>query len=301
MDNDYVIKDNFILNNCHKTGWLENISRWCLHLHDAISKVDSVLISLGANVKLRDFTPFHIVTLSCFIEFVKQKGYMVYLHVEDEWLKSFIYNDMSITRYWREEKSDHIDSPSLGRLNLWRVANGRAEEYEMSVHRYFSNKFPKTDFTVLKICLIELYYNVFDHADAHGIAFSYIHYDEEKEVIRIAICDFGRGIAKTVRGAYPNVQTDKEALLMSLRKGVSARSNSHNSGFGLDNVVSSLSEQSTLRMVSNNGLLICTKNAGCIETKTFDLPFHWNGSLIYFDLPISNFELTEVNDTFMFD
>lgn len=70
--------------------------------------------------------------------------------------------------------------------------------------------------------------------------------------------------------------------------------------FGLDTVVSALSEKSILRIVSNKALLICTKKGPSLETRMYDLPFYLQGSLIYFDLPIAGFEQLEINEEFTF-
>lgn len=296
----YTIKETYLFPNCDKVQWIRSISVWSEQLSPSDEGDNCVKLTLGKGVVKGKFLPFHIVTLSCFIELIKKKGYLVLLNVKNRELSEFIHNDMNLTRYWKGEKSDHIDSPDSSRLNLWRVTKGRAEEYEASVHRYFSNKFSGVDFFMLKTCLTELYFNIFDHAEANGIAFSYIHYDDAEEMIHIAICDFGKGISKTIRAAYPDINDDEAALLMSLKKGVSARSNQHNAGFGLDNVVSALSDDSTLRMASNKAFLICSKKTGNIETKTYTLHFELKGTLIYFDLPISGFELTEINEEFTF-
>lgn len=153
---------------------------------------------------------------------------------------------------------------------------------------------------MLKSCLTELYFNIFDHANANGIAFSYIYYDEIYEVIHIAICDFGKGISKTMREAFPDIVNDEKALLQAIKRGITARSNEHNAGFGLDNVISTLSDESTLRIASNKAILICQKNDAGIETKTFKLAFKLKGTLIYFDLPISSFEKSEINEEYTF-
>lgn len=289
-----------ILSSYDKTEWIEKICFWSKTIKGPTAPYNTVEIQLGPKVVKHKFLPFHIVTLSCFIELLKREGWIVFLIIENQDLKEFILNDISITNYWNKQKYDHIDSPDPSRLNLWRIVEGRAEEYEFSIHRFFSNKFPDVDFYMLKTCLAELYYNIFDHAKAEGNAFSYIHYEEDNKTIHIAICDFGEGIAKTIRRAYPEINNDREALLWSLKKGTSARSNSHNAGFGLDTVVSALSEKSVLRMVSNEALLICTKKESGIETRTYDLPFYLKGSLIYFDLPISGFERLEINEVFTF-
>lgn len=86
---------------------------------------------------IHKFLPYHIVTLSCFIELLRSKRYIVFLIIENLELKEFILNDISIKNYWNGEKLDHIDSPNSSRLNLWRIVEGKAEEYELSIHRFF--------------------------------------------------------------------------------------------------------------------------------------------------------------------
>lgn len=297
--NEPVVKYRFLFKDCSKTGWIQKVFLYKNYVRRAEGSMDCIILIVGKSVTKEKFSPFHIVTLSCLIDFFKKRGYLVALQIENEELKNFVHEDINLTLYWRN-KADHIDSPDPTRLNLWRVVKGKAEEYEMSVHQYFSNKFPDTDFFMLKSCLTELYFNIFDHAQADGIAYSYIHYDEKEDTIHIAICDFGKGIAKTIREAYPAVDNDMEALSMSLKKGVSAKSNMHNAGFGLDNVVSALSEDSTLRIVSNNAILFCVKRNNLVETKLFSLPFYFGGTLIYFDLPINGFEKTEIAEEFSF-
>ena len=258
---------------------------------------DCIKIIIGFGVSKKDFDPFHIVTLSCFIDFIKKNGYLVYLDINNQELADFIHGDISLTSYWRVENIAHIDSPDKSRLNLWRVINGRSEEYEESVHGYFRNKFPDVDFLMLKTCLAELYFNVFDHAKAEGIAFSYIHYDEQKGIIHVAICDFGEGIASTLRKAYPEIEKDEEALKMSLKRGVTARSHKHNAGFGLDNILSMITcKESAFRIVSNKAMLLCDVNG----IKSYPLLFDMKGTLVYIDLPISGFDKSEISDEYIF-
>lgn len=264
-----------------------------------IAVSDVINIILNEDISLKNFTPFHIVLLSCFIEMVKQRGYLVRLLINNSKLRSFIHEDMGITKYWRGPKADHIDSPDPSRLNLWRTVQGRDEEYRMSVDRYFSNKYPGTDFFMLNNCLSELYFNIFDHAEANGVSFSYIHCDDE-EIIHIAICDFGKGIADTMKKAFPEIKDDQAALVKALEKGVSAKTQAHNAGFGLDNVISCLEEGAELRIISNGAFLVSFKKDGKVETITRLLPFYLKGTLIYFDLPISSFGQTEVSDEFTF-
>ena len=259
----------------------------------------SIAITLSETITVSKFDPFHIVLLSCLIESIKQKGYVIWIKILNEELANFIHSDMSFTQYWKGPKADHLDSPDPSRLNLWRTVQGRDEEYRMSVGNYFSNKYPGTDFFMLNNCLSELYFNIFDHAEANGVSFSYIHCDDE-DVIHIAICDFGKGIASTMRRAFPDIKDDAEALAKALEKGVSAKTKDHNAGFGFDNVISCLEDGAKLRIISNNAFLMSSKKEGKVETIARMFPFHFKGSLIYFDLPISSFGQTEVSDEFTF-
>lgn len=261
--------------------------------------IETIPITLGEDITISKFDPFHIVLLSCLIELIKQKEYLILLKVRNKELQRFIHEDISLTKYWQDSKAYHLDSPDPSRLNLWRTVKGRDDEYRISVGRYFSNKYPGTDFFMLNNCLSELYFNIFDHAEANGVSFSYIHCDNQ-DVIHIAICDFGKGIASTMRRAFPEIKDDATALKKALEKGVSAKTQTHNKGFGLDTVISCLEEGARLRIISNSAFLMSLKTGGEVETITRRFPFSFEGSLIYFDLPISSFGETEVSDEFTF-
>ncbi|WP_321480316.1 hypothetical protein [uncultured Bacteroides sp.] len=295
----YLIKRTYNFNIPDRGYWIEKISSWTKFLKKASSSRDCIEINLMNAISKKKFSSFHIVLLSCFIELLKKRGYLIFLNIKNSDLEEFIHNDMSLTLYWRN-KIDHIDSPDDSRLNLWRVVEGKSDEYEISVHRYFTKKFPEIDFFMLKSSLGELYFNIFDHSKANGVAFSYIHYDEIEEIMHIAICDFGLGIASTIRNAYPKIQDDREALFESIKRGVTARSNKHNAGFGLDNVISTLSNGSMLRIISNRAVLLYTKKGRKIKTKTYNLPFEFKGTLINFDLPISSFDKSEIEEEYTF-
>ena len=64
--------------------------------------------------------------------------------------------------------------------------------------------------------LTEAYYNVFDHADANGIAFSVITFNKETQVLDATICDLGVGMVKPIKVVFPQIVTDEEALRRSI-------------------------------------------------------------------------------------
>lgn len=294
----YNKKHTFIFDSLGREYWI----RQSLEIRD-VAKANNIgvdLIRFSFTESITNFEPIHIVLLSCIIDDVKEKGYLVLLHAANKSLNDFIEEDVSFRTYWKGKKEDHKESPTIGRLNLWRITDTGKEGYSISVENYFKKLFPGKDLSTLKTSLNELYFNVFDHANANGNAFSYINYDERTKKIDIAICDYGVGIAQTIRRVY-QLSKDSEALKKSLESGVSSNSKPHNKGFGLDVVTSSLSDNDLFRMVSNKGFLKLTKKAGVSELSLYDLNFDFEGTLIYFEMSTDIFPDSEELNGFLFD
>ena len=278
--------------------WVRIVTEW----RDKIpvsKKVEVIEIVFDAGVQLTNFDPIHIVLLSCFIDEIQTKGYLVFLRFKDEKLYDHLFNEINLKTYWGRNKIDHIDSPIISDLNIWRITENGKEFYSISVHDYFKRSyFSEFDLSLLKNALNELYFNVFDHAEAHGNAFSFIRYDKEAGKIGVAICDFGKGIARTLREKYPNFENDSVALENSIKVGVSAHTQKYNKGFGLDNVTSSLRKGDILRIVSNEALLNIDDDNS--NVRVLSLPFDFKGTLIYFDIAIDSFEKEEMLEDFSF-
>lgn len=85
-------------------------------------------------------------------------------------------------------------------FNLWRIVESQKDLYAKNVELYFQNNFFRgKDLSAVSLSMVEAFYNVFDHAMAGGNAFSFIKYEKDKGKLLVAICDFGIGIAKSVR------------------------------------------------------------------------------------------------------
>lgn len=172
---------------------------------------------------------------------------------------------------------------------MWKVVKNRAQGYSISVTTFFRRTcFDGYDLTGLQTSLDEIYNNIADHSESNGNAFSYISYEEEKHMIHVAACDFGVGIPFTLKRAGYNYENDAEAIRQSLEVGVSAKSQTHNKGFGLDNVTSNLSEGGMLRMVSNSGVVFCTNAKN--NVKQYLIDYNFQGTLVFFDICIDTFE-----------
>lgn len=288
------LKYAFPFDSPERSEWIKNVTEFRELILPSESE-DVVKIAFSEQVVSDDFEPIHVVLLSCFIEEIKQKGYKVLLSFADDELKDFIFKEVGIKNYWSEDRQEHVISPKITDLNIWRITESGKESYAISIYNYFKRKyFSEYDLSSFKNSLNELYINVFDHAEAQGNAFSYIRYDEKSRKIKVAVCDFGKGIATTLRAKYNDYKDDSEALRNAIKIGVSAKTKKHNRGFGLDNVVSALSNEDTLRIVSNEALLFISGK----EITSYKAPFNFKGTLIYFDTSIDSFEKEEFLEEF---
>ena len=276
--------------------WVREISKWVdrIPLNTSNEKKE-LQIFLDSNITKNDFSPFHIVLLSCFISFIESKGYDVNCYISDNNLHSFISNNLFLDRYINEKSTTYIKETEDNNLNLWKIVDNRAKEYSIRLTEYLQrNYFKNLDLSGVQNTLDEIYANVADHAKANGIAFSYINYNPTDRRIKFAVCDFGLGIPTTLRSAYPTISDDSQALKNSTDIGITSKSNSHNRGFGLDNVLSNLMDDGNLCIISNKAILLCKGNK--INMKTYPLDFEFKGTLIYFEIPVDSFEVEETID-----
>lgn len=273
-----------------KSKWLEKISS-IRQEYNLITFRKLILLEFIDDLDADDLEPIHLVTLACLIQFFHQNEHKIYLSSANDSIRNMLFSELRFQEYWSGGKN-HVDSTNLNFFNLWRVVEAEKDLYAKNVEKYFRNTFfKKKDLSAISLSMIEAYYNVFDHAEAQGNAFSLIKYDEEAEILNVAISDFGKGISKSVRDFNPDIKTDKEALLKSVEINFTVKSKAHNKGKGLDNI---LSCSSVVRIFSNNALLL--KRDGII--KIFDINFHFHGTLIYFEIPLSLSEDEEILEEF---
>lgn len=273
-----------------KELWLRMISKVKAEYKADIYK-KYILLEFNSELNSEDFEPIHFVTLACLIQFFYENKHQVAIVSGNDSIRNMLFSDLCIQEYWSGGKN-HVDSVSDNIFNLWRIIETEKDLYAKNVERYFKNNFFKgKDLSVISLSMIEAYYNVFDHAEANGNAFSLIKYDKNSELLHVAVCDFGKGIAKSVRDFTPDITNDKDALLKSIEADFTVGSKSHNKGKGLDNI---LSCSSVVRIFCNNALLL--KNDAGI--RIFDVDFHFFGTLIYLKIDLSLTEDEEILEEF---
>jgi hypothetical protein len=285
-----------IFDNHTKGYWIREIN----YIRDQLTinnNKDRKLIKIrfGNTFNKENFTPVHIVLLACLLEYIDRLNYNVIISGDDDDLINFLADDLKLEKYFDDKKVVHIDSEDRHIFNLWKIeGDGKSTKgYSDSITDYFERVYFKGyDLSVFQVPLDEVYSNVTDHSQSKGIAFSYIYYDEAREKIHIAVCDWGLGIPFTLKVANPQKYvSDEEALRQSLEKGITAKTKGGNKGMGLDNVISSLSNGDYLRIVSNKALLFCHSNKDAI--KLYPLDFDFKGTLIYFEICIKSFQKAE--------
>lgn len=167
-------------------------------------------------------------------------------------MASFICDELGLKYYWKG--SNHIESIDTSILNLWRVVREEADLYTKRVAEYFENNyFRNKDLSSVSISMVEAFYNISDHAQAGENAFSLIMYNRQRNELKVAISDWGKGIVRTVREFDKSINSDKEALERAIQDDFTISSTTHNKGKGLSNI---LSCSDVVRIFSGNALLL---------------------------------------------
>ncbi len=288
---------NIILSGTDRTDWIKTISEWKRVV--ALNANITIYICINNVDDIDELEPAHIVLLACFIQNIFDLGYgHCVLTSDNKDIEAFLTNDVNLTRYWGDDVKEHIDSETETIFNLWHISDSGKETYSNQVHEYLKRHFFKNiDLSTVKLSMLEIFYNIFDHADSCGNSFSYMKYDKETARLHVAVCDFGKGIAKSIRDCFKDVDSDELALQKAILSMVTTQSRSHNMGMGLANILAHIGEGDTLRIVSNRAILIRASE----RTRALPLEFNFPGTLIFYDISLKNFEVDESYATFGLD
>lgn len=274
-----------------KGDWLRKISSIRNGYEKDVYKKNIQFI-FDDSIEAENFKPIHLVTLACLIQFLDSKGHVVCVADNNDSTIAMLFEQLKFHEYWSGGKN-HVDSSNRTIFNLWRIVETEKDLYAKNVEQYFKTTlFKGKDLSVISLSMVEAYYNVFDHAEAEGNAFSLIKYDETDEILHVAICDFGKGISKSVRDFNPEIEKDTDALLKSIEVDFTVGSQVHNRGKGLDNILSCSSE---VRIFCNNALLL--KKEG-VDVKVYETDFLFGGTLVYFEIQLNLSEDEEIMDEF---
>lgn len=262
--------------------WLTEI---CKSVSLAVKENDIVRISIDNTINKDELEPIHCVTLANLIEYFYQKKCAFELNGSQEMIEHL--NSLHFNEYWTNH-INHVDSEEKRYFNLWRIAEGQCDLFSKQIEKYLNDsQFKGRDLSQISCNLQEAFYNVFDHAKAGGNAFSFIKYDGEK-LLSVAVSDFGIGIPESLRTINPDY-SDQEALEESVKEMVTAGTTDHNRGCGLFNIITS---SKRFRLFSKSALLYFDG----FSTRTYHSVFSFPGTLLYFELDLTETEECEVID-----
>ena len=279
-------------NTLQRGEWLSQIASVCQQ-YDSNGRETNVVFSFGKNIAPDKMDPFHHVTLACLIQFLIDRNWVPYLSNENPDVQDHLFRDLRFQAYWSGGKN-HVDTDADKNIfNLWRIKKNEMDAFAYRVIGYLKSIYSDRDLSPILLCLTESFYNIFDHAEANDNAFVFIRYKEDKKMLYAAVADFGKGICNSVRGFSDIHLTDKQALRKALEYNFTVKSTSRNKGFGLSNIIEN---SDTARIFSGNALFVKTEH----NQKFYDIPFPFNGTLVYFEVDISKTETEEIIDNFNF-
>lgn len=283
------------LSSPKRAQWLRDIVMWRNNIEGSdLGPESRVVIHVSPNIKPDSLEPVHLVTLACLIQYVYDKNVKVAISRDGEATQKYIYDSLGFKYYW-SKGFNHAEAKENDNIfNLWRIIDSEKDLYARHVESYLKqNFFQGKDLSAISECLIEAFYNVFDHANAKGNAFSLIKYNKDNHLLSVAISDFGRGIANTIRANFTDriIENDTDALKLALENSITIKSTTHNKGLGLGNIRSSVDKA---RIFSNSGLYLKLED----EDKFIPQNFSFPGTLIYFEVDLSKLEDEEILETF---
>ena len=277
MDNS---NSRIIFNTLNRHEWLQIISR-AKQMCDKGKYAENILIVYNGVFNKNKKEPFHIVTLACLVQHCSNRGHKVFLDSENKEFFDLLFEELRFREYFSNARNS-VEYHEKEVYDLWRIVDNEKEVYPTHVVNYFKREFFRgRDLSALKECITEVYYNIFDHARANNNAFSMIEYNKNAETIDIAICDFGIGIAQSVRAFCPDIIDDEIALSQAVEYNFTVKSRRHNQGKGLDTILAS---SETARIFSNGALLV---KAGS-QIKTLQTPFSFEGTLLYLTISLKD-------------
>ena len=277
------------LHSAKRTEWLRRI----IEIRDADHQAgDQVSLSFG-DLPVSRIQPEHIVSLACLVESLTSKKVNVSIFLNEECGKYFS-STLKLSEYWKGGQ-DYAPAEHETVLNLWHVKADRTEEHARRTTQYLKNSFFKNkDLSAVTLSLLEAYYNINDHSKFEGNAFSMLSFDEETEVLNVAVCDFGIGIATSVKNYDSSIENDKEALKKAVEANFTVQSTEHNAGMGLYNIKSVCTDKDTLWIISNGAALGITST----NERAIDMGFDFRGCLLTYSISLSHFEDEETLEDF---
>lgn len=278
------------LSSSDRLSWLSGICDG----RDMIEQnsVNRLVVNIDDDITRDKLRPEHITSLACLIESCDRKRCRVQMETSKE-IKDYLEKELKISRYWNLHES-YVKPDNNDILNLWKIDPNGMEMHAKRISEYFrTTRFQAKDLTPIEGSLTEAYYNVIDHSLCDGIAFSMVEYDRGINKVFISVCDFGRGIAESVRTVLPEITDDVQAIKKAMEPRFTIRSTNHNAGLGLGNLRDYCTDPDSLWIISNDAALVTSGD----NEKYVRLKKHFKGTLIMYSISLEHLEDNYIEDT----
>lgn len=257
---------------------------WFAFIKESLEEVDdttNVIVDFN-NVNFLDTDDF--VVLACLIESFSSEGSRVSFINGTDKFNSHLSN-IKFKQYWDDNFDREMFTVSFNKstLCLWKISEGMIYSYSMYAKKYFRDTFMNDkDLVPLALNLEEVFNNIFDHSGSPISGYVITQFFPYRNKLSFSVCDFGVGIPTSIN-QFRIINNKKpiedwDALNRSVRPGFSVKSNPHNRGMGLDNIISFTE--------ANNGMLRIISNDGYFEKKAGNnynighVDFGFSGTLI---------------------
>lgn len=289
-----------IPNNTNLVEWLRFIQE-----HRNNKKDNRYLICIIDFTKVDFLQPFHLASLACLLEEYKMSGARINFKSKRTTESGKFISYTKFNRYWKRffNRNFCFTSEINNTLPIWKYDKTRIDSFATLAENFYSNHSVKgKDMSVLRNSIVEALNNISDHSESKVSGFISTQYYKAKNELVIAICDFGKGIPRTVNSYLKkngeNKLSDCLALSRALEYGFSTRSTPQNRGFGLDNILTNVKvTNGEIIIVSNKALLTKKTRDGAYLTPILDnLEFSFPGTYLVIKLNTNYFRDLEEED-----
>ncbi len=281
------------LTNTDRLEWISAIIK--ARASVCFGNVGRLSVVLHKNLQKCDIHPEHITSLACLIECCSRHKCPVQINASDE-IRRFLETELKLSKYWNQNES-YVVSSNTDILNLWKIKADEMDAHALRVGDYFrSTRFKHKDLSPISGSLTEAYYNVIDHSDCEGNAFSFVEYDRNEERISVAVCDFGRGVPNSVRTVLPELN-DADAIRKALEPTFTINSTNHNAGLGLSNLRGYCTPDDDLWIISNSVALVVSSDS----ERTIPLKENFYGTLLLYSISLTHLCDEDIDETTIMD
>ncbi|TDT41959.1 hypothetical protein CLV90_3191 [Maribacter spongiicola] len=228
-----TLRINVPVNNT-KVKWFDFANKV---LNYDFSSYEKIIIDFK---KITFLDTYQIVLLACTIELIGQKNnVLIEFEGGGKSLNKHLDN-IKFKNYWCKgfNRDNYTQANNSTTLCLWHISKPMIEGYGMQAQLYFKRAFfTNKDLQPFSSSLVEIFNNVFDHAESPINGYVLTQYFPQMNKMTFVVVDLGIGIPSTVNNYLIKnnkpVLTDSNCIIKSLEYGMTVGSQPRNAGLGL--------------------------------------------------------------------